>query len=388
MAEQKPESKKKGCLGCSLPLAIGLIVVVVAISVFGIMNGAFGSKTIPAPAVELPAEPIFHIGVFPVTNTLITSWITILILVLVALLITNRAKLIPSRIQGAVEWVIEYMYNFCKDVAGEKNGRKFFPLVTTIFLFVLINALMNLIPGYGTIIITEESHIVEAKALITEINHEHELELDESTHTIAGLINEIIEERVEPLAVGQELTHENLKIEILSMENGEVKEVALKKQVPLLRGANTDINTALSLALISFACVTFWGIKANKGGFFKTFFNFGRFFTGWGQVFRGKAKAGCGSVVFGLIDIFVGILELFSYFIRIVSFTFRLFGNMTGGEILILILFFLLGFGGFGAVSLGYAFEMLVGVVQALIFAGLTLVFATMAVEEHETEEH
>jgi F-type H+-transporting ATPase subunit a len=315
VAEQKPASKKKGCLGCSLPLAISLTVVVVAVSVFGIINGAFGKKLVPAPEVKLPAEAIFHIGVFPVTNTLITSWITMLVLMLIALLVTNRSKLIPGRLQGAVEAIIEYMYNFCKDVAGEKNGRKFFPVVTTIFLFVLLNALMNLIPGYGTITMNTEEGVV-----------------------------------------------------------------------PLLRGANTDINTALSLALISFVCVTFWGIKANKAGFFKTFFNFGRFFKGWGQVFTGKAKAGCGSVVFGLIDIFVGVLELFSYFIRIVSFTFRLFGNMTGGEILILILFFLFGFSGVS--SIAYAFEMLVGVVQALIFAGLTLVFATMATEEHEGEEH
>jgi len=90
----------------------------------------------------------------------------------------------------------------------------------------------------------------------------------------------------------------------------------------------------------------------------------------------------------GVIDTFVGFLEFFSELIRIISFTFRLFGNMTGGEILILILFFLLGFAGFGAIQLGYAFEILVGVVQALIFSGLTLVFATMAAEKHGEEEH
>jgi len=73
----------------------------------------------------------------------------------------------------------------------------------------------------------------------------------------------------------------------------------------------------------------------------------------------------------------VGILELFSELIRIVSFTFRLFGNMTGGEILILILFFLLGLAALDLFNWATLFEMLVGVVQALIFSGLTLVFAT-----------
>jgi F-type H+-transporting ATPase subunit a len=88
----------------------------------------------------------------------------------------------------------------------------------------------------------------------------------------------------------------------------------------------------------------------------------------------------------GFIDTFVGFLEFFSEIIRIVSFTFRLFGNMTGGEILILILFFLLGFAGLGFIQIGYLFEVLVGVVQALIFSGLTLVFATMAAEKHQGE--
>jgi F-type H+-transporting ATPase subunit a len=212
-----------------------------------------------------------------------------------------------------MEEVINWMYNFCKDVAGEKNGRRFFPFVTTIFLFVLVNALMNLIPGFGSI-----------------------------------------------------------------TYNG----------APLLRGANTDINTALALAVLAFLFIEFWGFKTHKFGYLKKFFNFSRTFKGWGQIFTGKIGQGLGNVMMGLIDTFVGFLEFFSEIIRIVSFTFRLFGNMTGGEILILILFFLLGFAGLGAIQLGYAFEMLVGVVQALIFSGLTLVFATMAADSHEEEGH
>ena len=99
-----------------------------------------------------------------------------------------------------------------------------------------------------------------------------------------------------------------------------------------------------------------------------------------------ECRKGLGNIFMGAIDTFVGFLEFFSEIIRIVSFTFRLFGNMTGGEILILILFFLLGFAGFGFIQIGYLFEVLVGVVQALIFSGLTLVFATMAAEKHEGE--
>jgi F-type H+-transporting ATPase subunit a len=160
------------------------------------------------------------------------------------------------------------------------------------------------------------------------------------------------------------------------------------QEAHLFRGANTDINTALALALISFTCFTYWGIKAHKFGWFKQFFNFGKFFSSWGQVFKGKAKAGCGGIFFGLIDIVVGFLEALSYVIRLISFTFRLFGNMLGGEILVLVIAYLLVFGGFGGTTLVYVFEMLVGVIQALIFAGLTLVFSTMSVASHDEEEH
>jgi F-type H+-transporting ATPase subunit a len=215
-----------------------------------------------------------------------------------------------------MEMIIEWMFNFCKDVAGEENGRRFFPFVTTIFLFVLLNALLNLIPGFGSITVNTPDGVV-----------------------------------------------------------------------PLLRGANTDINTALAIAILAFIFIEFWGFKNHKFGYLKKFFNFTRAGKGWGQVFTGKIGKGIGNILMGAIDTFVGFLEFFSEIIRIVSFTFRLFGNMTGGEILILILFFLLGFAGFGAIQLGYAFEILVGVVQALIFSGLTLVFASMAAEKHE-EDH
>ena len=326
MAEQKPAPKKKGCLGCALPLAITMVVIVVALSVFGFMGGAIGSKlfpgihmpswlSVPKPTVALPAEAVFHIGPLPVTNTIITSWITILVLLLITFTVTRKPRLIPSRIQSILEFALEWVYNLCKDVAGEKNGRRFFPIVTTIFLFVLFNAWMNLIPGFGSIMVMKE-----------------------------GI------------------------------------------EFPLLRGANTDINTALALALISLVFVTYYGFKNGKIGFLKQYFNFGRSIKGFQKVFTGKIKSGFGDLFFGALDIFVGILELLSYFIRVVSFTFRLFGNMTGGEILVLMFLYLFTWAAFGAVQFIYGFELLIGAVQALVFAGLTLVFATMASTSHEGE--
>ncbi|MDD5288622.1 MAG: F0F1 ATP synthase subunit A [Dehalococcoidales bacterium] len=324
--------KKKigcGCLGCSIPLVtfIVILVLVVPLSVWGILHGGLFNASDPESAfisefhVALPADVIFNIGPLPVTNTILATWVTMILLLIIGLTVTRKPKLIPGKIQSLMELVIEWLYNFCKDTAGEKNGKRFFPLVSTIFLFVMVNALMNLIPGYN------------------------------------------------------------------SIKWGEAH---------LLRGANTDINTPLALAVISFCCFTFWGIKAHKFGYFKQFFAFwpftgiknpGRFIKGFGEVFTGKLKKGFGDIGFGFIDIFVGILELVSYLIRVISFTFRLFGNMLGGEILVLVFSYLLVFAGFGALQIFYGLEMFFGVIQALIFAGLTLVFATMAVSSHDEEE-
>ena len=317
---------RKGCLGCSFPLTVGILVVFIALFVIGLISGALGNAffgdtsigeaiAIDTPHIQLPGEVIFHIGSFGVTNTLLTSWISIVVLALISWAVTRKIKIIPSRMQALLESALEWMLNFCIEVAGEKNGRRFFPLVTTIFLFVLMNAWMNLIPGYGSITV--------------DIGHGH------TAH--------------------------------------------------LLRGANTDINFPLALAIISFIFVIYHGMKALGPGFLKVWFNFGRFFRGHKKLFTGNVKAGFGDIGMGAIDIFVGFLELLSYIFRIVSFTFRLFGNMTGGEVLILVMIFLIPW--VLAIPF-YGLELLVGTIQALVFAGLTLVFATVATTPHEGEEH
>lgn len=319
---------RKGCLGCSLPVLIVIIVIVLAVGIVSLLSGALGKAivgdiglpevfTVEAPHVQLPAEEIFHIGGFAVTNTLIASWITIVVLVALAWAVTHRIKLIPSRLQSLLEFAIEWLLNLCIDVAGEKNGRRFFPIITTIFLFVIMNSWLSLIPGFGSFTYTVVDH--------------------GETHVL-----------------------------------------------PLLRGANTDINFTLALSIVSFVFVTYFGIRYSRILFAKQFFNVPRFIHGHGQLFRGKVKAGLGEIFFGAIDIFVGILELISFFIRLVSFAFRLFGNMLGGEILIFMMLFLMPF--LLAVPF-YGLELLVGAIQALIFGGLTLVFATMAVTLHEHEE-
>jgi F-type H+-transporting ATPase subunit a len=139
------------------------------------------------------------------------------------------------------------------------------------------------------------------------------------------------------------------------------------------------------LALVSFVCVEYWGITSvGLRSYLSKFFRFGQVFAGLGQLIKGKVKSAIGVILFGAIDIFVGFLELLSEFVRILSFTFRLFGNMTAGEILLVVIAFLVPW---GLASIFYGLETFLGVIQALIFSVLTLVFATMAITPHHGEE-
>jgi len=151
----------------------------------------------------------------------------------------------------------------------------------------------------------------------------------------------------------------------------------------LVRGANTDVNTPLALAVISFVFVAYFGLKSLGFGWVKQYVNVGPFFRSIGRIFKGKFSFM--DIFSGIIDAFVGGLELLSRFITIISFTFRLFGNMTAGEILLLVSAFLIPW--ILAVPF-YGLELLIGFVQGLIFAGLTLVFVTMAVTPHQEAAH
>lgn len=320
--------EKKGCLGCSFPLLIGLAVVFLALLVIGIAAGPVGKSifgdlglpswlSVPQPELKLPAETVFHLFGFPIANSVIAAWITIIFLVVFSYLITRRMKLVPGRLQVVFEFLVGWLYDLCVSVAGEENGRRFFPVVATIFLFVAFNAwLALLVPGFGSITI----------------------------HTAEG-------------------------------------------EAHLLRAANTDINMPLALALTSFAFFWYFGFRALGIRFMENFFNFKELNNGFRQLFRGKLKDGLFGIITGAITIFTGLLELLSVLIRVVSLTFRLFGNMTAGEILVFVMLFLISLLSILVLPL-YGLELLIGFIQAIIFGGLTLIFLTVAVQSHGEEAH
>lgn len=307
----------------------------------------------PLPEILLPAEVLVHPFGYPLTNTMVTAWLTIVALLLLGYGATRfsyeRMRLVPGRFQNLVEALLEALLNFVVGVAGEHYGRRFFPLVATIFFFVIVNAWLALVPGFGTIgLVHREEHGVSFARV-----------------GIAGIPAAFV-----PLGQQQAEGSEGHSGGPGEHNAGNLTGVL----IPILRGANTDLNTTLALALIAMVFVEYWGIRANG------FFRYGSRFLNVGRLFRGELFT-------GIIDVFVGLLETISEMARVVSFTFRLFGNMFAGEVLLVVMTFLVPW---VAVLPFYGLELFVGFVQALVFAGLTLVFTTIAVtphEEHAREE-
>lgn len=222
-------------------------------------------------------------------------WIAMLVLIIPALILKKRGlQLIPKGLQNFVETIIEGFLNFWTSITQDREqAKKFFPLVTTIFLFVITSNWLGIFPGVGPI--------------------------------------------------GFHEVHEGHPVFI-----------------PLLRSGYADVNFTLALALISVIATQVYGIRSLG------FFNYA------GKFFKNPLK--------DPIGFFVGILELISEFAKIISFSFRLFGNIFAGEMLLVVIGFLVPF---LAPLPFYGLEIFVGFVQALVFSLLTLVFLKMAVTSH-----
>jgi F-type H+-transporting ATPase subunit a len=329
-------------------VAIGLVVLAVVGFVF--FRG-------PTPHIEIKAETIESLGPFDLTNTILTSWIVVLIMIAVVYLGTRRRDLVPSGFQNAFEAGIEAFYNLVVSVAGEKNGRRFFPVVATIFFFVLVSNWLSLFPIFNVIGVVEE--------------REHGFVMEE---TAAGPLDVAWVPLSNPSSLsGDSIDEDDADAhEQFEQAKGEGKTVGLL--IPFFRGPNTDLNTPLALAIVSAIAVESWGIASLGLGYGRKFFD-------WGGMFRGLFRLNFGQFFRGVIDAFVGFLELVSELVRLISFTFRLFGNMFAGEVVILMFTFLTPL---VLTIVFYGLEIFVGIIQAFIFAILTLVFGMMAVAHGE----
>jgi len=261
----------------------------------------------------LYAEPILHVGDFVITNSLFTTWIVVVIVLIISIAIKIKTKLIPKGIQNMFEMLIEGAMNLADQVTGSKKiTNRVFPLAFTIFIFVLINNWLGLLPlgGFGLIETTEHG----------------------------------------------------------------------KAFIPLIRSGTADINTTLALGIISVIGANIFGIISI--GIWKMFNKYVNL-NAFGEMVR-KVRREPTILISAPIMFFVGILELIGEFAKIASLSFRLFGNVFAGEVLLMSMSAILAYG----LPLPFmALELFVGFIQAFIFSILTLVYFTIAASDHDEHE-
>ena len=241
--------------------------------------------------VAIAAEKLGEFLGIPITNTLVTSWLVIGLLVALAFFVRGRLAMVPNRLQTLLEEAFTFVYDYVAETLESREmARKFFPLLMTIFLFIFVGNMIHFIPGIGSL----------------EYNH-----------------------------------------------------------LPFLRAPNTDLTVPLVLALVSFFVIEFTGIMA-----------------------IGVWKYGSKFIVNPLkspIGFAVGLIELIGELVRVVSLSFRLFGNILAGEVIIAVAIFFAPY--FAPVPL-MMFEIFIGFLQAAIFALLTLFFIKLAIEAPHAEAH
>lgn len=275
--------------------------------------------------VSISAETVVNFFGLQISNSIFTSLLVSFFLVGFALYFRTRFKETdrPSGLQNFVEMIVEALYNFVYSITeNHKKSALFFPLIATFFIFIILNNYVGLLPGVGPIMV-EEGKIGQNLTLPGE-----------------AMAAAPVEELVEGVAAAKEEHH----------------------YVPLLRAATADLNTTLALAIISVLLTQVFGVYHLGLAYFKKFFDFS-----------------------SPIAFFVGILELILETAKIVSFAFRLFGNIFAGEVLLVVMTYLVAI---AVPAPFYALELFVGFIQALVFSMLSLIFFNLATKGHHEEEH
>lgn len=262
-----------------------------------------GSKehALPQQAVEI-ARPLG----FPITNSMVVTWIVAVGLIVLARVATRDMKRVPDGAQNFLEWLVGGLYGFLEGIIGPHLVKRTFWFFATIFIFILSANWFGLIPGVGT------------------IGWGHQ--------TASGF-------RVDD---------------------------------PLLRGANADLNLTLAMALVFFACWIIWALQeVGPIGFVK-------------ELFAPKGDtAGLLKVLMAVVFFAAGLIEVVSILFRPVSLSFRLYGNIFAGENMLETMSNMVpGLGWLLPIPF-YFLELVMGLVQALVFMLLTAVF-TLLICQHE----
>ncbi len=367
----------KGCLYV-------IIMLVVVTALCGLSSGFLSSLKVPTlldgvlgqpamPTVSLPPERItpyveilgFKTGL---TNTLLATLLADVFLIVMAFFATRKIRagspdaLIPRGLQNVVEAIIEVLYGFAEAVL-QKRARQVFWLGATIFLLVWVANWMELLPGVDAIGWLEKPHEANIATYCTGSFL--------GLSTIKGPVikpGEALPPNCVPAAESEHATTTAESAEAQPKdEHAEGEHETGYILVPFVRAAATDLNMTLSLAIIAMVMVQVYGFRALGAGYLGKFIN--------------TAKLNKGNPM-GLLDIFVGVLETISEFSKIISFTFRLFGNIFAGQVLLFVMGFLIPFLFFG-ILIFWGLEIFVGVIQAFVFMILTFVFVAQAMTSH-----
>ncbi len=235
---------------------------------------------------------VFSVAGIPVTNTLLATLVVDAVILLVVFAVRRRLSLVPGKLQGFVESVVDYLHTTTEQVAGSRTGM-IFPWVAVFFIFIALSNLIGLLPGFGTIGFQRETGFM-----------------------------------------------------------------------PLLHVSTADLNLTLALAVVSVVASNVLAIRLlGLGTYLKRFF------------------------AINPLLLFVGLLELLQEFTKFITFSFRLFGNISAGEAVLGTMSTLAKFTAFIVPVPFLAFEILVAVIQGMIFALLTLAFMTILTEPHHKEE-
>lgn len=263
------------------------------------------------PNISIAPEVIFGGWI---TNTLLCTWISIIILFVLFYFGIRRRDLIPSGWQNFIEWMVESLLGLVESVSGKEKGRKFFPIVAPFFFFIFVANLLDVIPGVDTL-----GWFDRKPGDPTPLWGFFIIDHASSNHII-----------------------------------------------PWIRPATTDLNLTLAMALVSVVITQIFGfISLGAGTHLNKYVNV-----------RALRRGGL-----GIVEFIVGLLEIVSELSRLISFSFRLFGNIFAGSILLAVFAFLLP-----AVAniIFIPFEIFIAGIQAFVFAFLTLLFLELGTTSHD----
>ncbi len=289
--------------------------------------------------ISLAAETLWTVGGLPVSNAFITTWVVMVILIVLSYLASRKISIIPTNAQLIAEMVVGGLYDFFAAIAG-RHVKQFFPIVASLFLFILTANWVGLLPGVGTVGFYRTEAVKEAAS--------QSLPVSEPAAETPADHNSAPSEAPEAIPP------------VASEPPAEEKHEEKPEFVPLLRAATADLNMTLALALVAVIAMQYFGFRNLGGHYIGRFINFKD------------------PILFS-----VGILEIISDISKVISFAFRLFGNIFAGEVLLAVIAFLMPF----IVPLPFLMmELFVGLIQALVFSMLSTAFFSVAVSHGEGE--